>query len=185
MRGLDSTVVDAYFGAVDWLRGVLGRPEVADAWPAPSVVAEYTVGGVAAHAVHSVLWLEQLLRDSEPAGLRPVTIAEFFGMNRMEDTGDGDGFSASADRAVPVIRVAGGQVCLQDYLRTRVLEVIIHADDVACSVAGLVVADPPRAAVDVTLGVCLEMARARVGDVGALRAFTRGERAAPDALRVL
>jgi hypothetical protein len=193
---------------------------VADAWPAPSVVAEYTVGGVAAHAVHSVLWLEQLLRDSEPAGLRPVTIAEFFGMNRMEDTGDGDGFSASlraaaeafaltgapvvnaactvsrdelvgllasasADRAVPVIRVAGGQVCLQDYLRTRVLEVIIHADDVACSVAGLVVADPPRAAVDVTLGVCLEMARARVGDVGALRAFTRGERAAPDALRVL
>ena len=219
-RALDPTVVDAYLGAVDWLRGVLGRTEVADAWPKPSVVSDYTIGGVASHAVHSVLWLEQLLRDSEPAGLRPVTIAEFFGTNRAEGSRDDDGFSASlraaaeafaltgpsvvitactvsrdelvgllasasADRAVPVIRVAGGQVSLEDYLRTRVLEVIVHADDVACSVPGLIVADPPRAAVDVSLGVCLEMARARVGDVGALRAFTRIERAEHGALRVL
>jgi hypothetical protein len=30
----------------------------------------------------------------------------------------------------------------------------------------------------------MEMARARVGDLDALRAFTRAERAIPDALRV-
>jgi mycothiol maleylpyruvate isomerase-like protein len=219
-RGLEPTIVDAYLGAVDWLRSILGRSEVADAWAEPSAVAEYTVGGVAAHAVHGVLWLEQLLRDSEPAGLRKVSIAEFFGTNRVEGSVDGDPFSASlraaaeafartgppvvaaactasrdelvsllsaarADRAVPVVRVAGGQVSLQDYLRTRVLEVVVHADDVACSVPGLLVADPPPAAIEVGLGVCLEMARARAGSVATLRAFTRAERAEPDALRIL
>jgi hypothetical protein len=34
------------------------------------------------------------------------------------------------------------------------------------------------------LEVCLELARARVGDLESLRAFTRTERAIPDALRV-
>jgi hypothetical protein len=219
-RGLEPTIVDAYLGAVDWLRSILGRTEVSAAWAEPSAVAEYTVGGIAAHGVHSVLWLEQLLRDSEPAGLRQVSIAEFFGTNRVEGSVDRDPFSASlraaaeafaltgapvvaaactasrdelvsllsaakADRAVPVVRVAGGQVFLQDYLRTRVLEVVVHADDVACSVRGLLVDDPPPAAIDISLGVCLEMARARAGGVGTLRAFTRAERAEPDALRVL
>jgi Mycothiol maleylpyruvate isomerase N-terminal domain len=219
-RGLDPGIVDTYLGAVDWFRGVLGRSEVAAAWSEPSAVADYTVGGVAAHAVHSVLWLEQLLRDSAPAGLRRVTIAEFFGTNRVDGPDDSDPFSGSlraaaeafaltgasvviaactvsrdelvgllktapADRSVPVIRVAGAEVSLQDYLRTRVLEVVVHGDDVACSVPGLLVADPPAAAVEISLGVCIEMARVRVGDIGALRAFTRAERSEPGALRVL
>jgi hypothetical protein len=60
--------------------------------------------------------------------------------------------AAPADRAVPVIRLAGGDVSLQDYVRTRVLEVVVHGDDVACSVPGLLVADPPPAAVEISLG---------------------------------
>ena len=81
--------VDTYLGAVDWLRG---------SWPAPrwrsmvkpSALAHYTVGGVAAHAVHGVLWLEQVLKDAEPVGLRQVTVGEFFGVNRVDDAEDGD-----------------------------------------------------------------------------------------------
>ena len=38
---------------------------------------------------------------------------------------------------------AGGQVPLADYLRTRVLEVVVHGDDVVCSVPGMNVASPP------------------------------------------
>src|ERR1700761_6955369 len=82
--------VDAYLGAVDWLRGLLGRSEVVGAWPEPSVIAGYTVGGVASHAVHSVLWLEQLLKDVEPVGLRPVTLLEYFGPNRVGGSDDTD-----------------------------------------------------------------------------------------------
>jgi hypothetical protein len=217
---LSLEAVDAYLGAVDWLRAVLGRAEVLGAWPEPSAIAGYTVGGVAAHAVHSVLWLEQLLKDVEPAGLRAVTVLEYFGPNRVEGSDDTDPFSASlraaaeafaqtgpeivlaacitardelvglltnvsVTRAVPVVRVPGGQVPLGEYLRTRVLEIVVHGDDVVCSVAGMSVASPPPNAVATCMDVCLELARARSGDFPILRAFTRRERAEKDVLLVL
>jgi Mycothiol maleylpyruvate isomerase N-terminal domain len=217
---LSREALDAYLGAVDWLRGVLRRAEVAEHWSKASAVADYTVGGIAAHAVHSVLWLDQVLKDAEPVGLRPVGIAEFFGSNRVNEGEDRDPFStslraaaeafagtgpyvviaactasrdelvallgeASAERAVPVVRVPGAQVPLRDYIRTRVLEVVVHGDDVACSIPGMTVADPPPDAMEVCLGVCVEMARGRLGDVETLRAFTRGERSEPGGLRVL
>ncbi|HWF16690.1 MAG TPA: maleylpyruvate isomerase N-terminal domain-containing protein [Acidimicrobiales bacterium] len=212
--------VDAYLGAVDWLRSILLRSEVAASWGEPGALLHYSVGGVAAHAVHGVVWLEQVLKDAEPLGLRSVAVGEFFGLNRVEGVDDDDPFAASlrsaaesfaqtgaplvaaactaardelvgllvaasAARAVPVIRVAGGQVPLSEYLRTRILEVVVHGDDVVSSVPGLHVPDPPPAAMGVSLEVCLELARARVGDLASLRAFTRTERALPDALRVL
>jgi hypothetical protein len=90
-----------------------------------------------------------------------------------------------ANRAVPVVRIAGGVVSLRDYLRTRVLEVVVHGDDLVASVKGCDAPDPPPAAVEVCLELCLELARAQLGDLAALRAFTRAERADPDALRIL
>ncbi len=217
---LSREAIDAYLGGVDWLRGILRRAEVAEHWSKASAVANYTVGGVAAHAVHSVVWLDQVLKDAEPVNLRRVEIAGFFGINRVDESEDRDPFSASlraaaeafaatgpyvvistctasrdelvgllsqasAERAVPVVRVPGAQVPLRDYLRTRVLEVVVHGDDVASSVPGMSVADPPPAAMDMCLGVCLEMARGRLGDIETLRAFTRGERSEPSGLRVL
>jgi hypothetical protein len=210
--------VDAYVGAVDWLRGILFRSEVAECWRQPSAVARYTVGGLAAHAVHGVLWLEQVLKDAEPAGLRRVKVPEYMGLNRVDGEND-DPFGASlrsaaeafaetgahivaaaltvsrdelvtlldavpAARAVPVIRVAGAYAPLSEYLQTRILEAVVHGDDVASSVPGLQVPDPPPGAVAASLEVCVELARARVGDLESLRAFTRAERAIPDALRV-
>ena len=216
--------VKAYLAAVDWLQVILGRAEVAAAWGEPSVIARYTVGGVAAHAVHGVVWLEQLLVDPEPVGSRPVSLAEFFGLNRVDHDVDPelpeDPFSASLlaaaegfartgidtvrasltashdhlvglldeappSRAVAVIRVSGGQVPLSDYLRTRVLEVVVHGDDLVCSVPALAGPEPPRASMAVSLDVCLELAQARVGGPAVLRGFTRRERALPDVLRVL
>jgi hypothetical protein len=219
--------VDAYVAAVDWLRGILSRAELAEVWGEPSAVAHYTVGGMAAHAVHGVVWLEQLLTDAEPVGLRPVTMGEFFGLNRVDDPADPntpeDAFSASLraaaegfartgvgtvnlaltasrdqlvgvldlaleSRPVAVIRVTGAQISLREYLRTRVLELVVHCDDLVCSVPGLVAPDPPAGSMEVSLGVCLQLAQAaqaRVGGLAALRAFTRSERALPGALRVL
>jgi uncharacterized protein (TIGR03083 family) len=92
---------------------------------------------------------------------------------------------ATADpaRPLPVLNVRHGATSLRDYLRTRVLELTVHGDDLAASV-GLSY-DVPPAAADVTLGVCLELARARSGDLAVMRAFTRRERADADVLRVL
>jgi hypothetical protein len=211
--------VDAYVGAVDWLRGILSHPDVVDSWNRPSVVAHYSVGGVAAHAVHGVLWLERVLKDAEPVDLRRVKVPEFMGLNRVDGPVDdpfgaylrsaAEGFAetgahivaaaltvsrdelvkllsaAPATRAVAVLRVAGAYVPLSEYLPTRILEAIVHGDDVACSVPALRAPDPPPEAVAAALGLCLELAEARVGGLEALRAFTRAERAIPDALRVL
>lgn len=50
---------------------------------------------------------------------------------------------------------------------------------------GLVDQPIPPAAAEVVIGVCVELARARYGDLGVVRAFTRVERAGPDRIRVL
>jgi hypothetical protein len=93
--------------------------------------------------------------------------------------------AVDAGRAVPVLRVPGGQVPLREYLRTRVLEVVVHGDDVLSTVQSTDLADPPPEAVTVSVGVCLDLAEARVGGLEILRSMTRVERAVPDALRVL
>jgi hypothetical protein len=92
---------------------------------------------------------------------------------------------SAADRAVSLIRLPDGQLSLRDTLRTRVLELVVHGDDLAASVTGWEPVAPPADAVDVCLTLSLELAVARVGGLSALRAFTRAERAEPDALRVL
>jgi hypothetical protein len=91
----------------------------------------------------------------------------------------------TAGRAIPVVRVPGGPVSLHDYLLTRVLEVVVHGDDVARSIPAMQVTEPPAAALTVRLDVCPELACSRAGSLGALRAFTRGERAQTDPRRVL
>jgi hypothetical protein len=208
-----------YLGAVDWLTEILTNAEVATTWTQPSSVVHYTVGGVAAHAVHGVLWLEQVLKDEEPVGLKMVKVPEYMGLNRVDGLSDdrlGASLRSSAEvfaergasivvaaltasrdelatllgsaparRAVPVIRVAGAYSPLSEYLPTRALEVVVHGDDVASSVPGLKVPDPPPSAIAACLAVCLDLAQARVGGLESLRAFTRAERAIPDALRVL
>ena len=91
----------------------------------------------------------------------------------------------AAARPVPVLSVPGGAAPLDVYLRTRVVELLVHGDDLVAS-AGPAAAPgpPPGAAADVALGVVVALARARVGDAAVLAAFTRRERAEPGALVV-
>ncbi len=86
-------------------------------------------------------------------------------------------------RLVPVLRIEGGATLLSEYLLTRVVELSVHADDLAASV-GMDI-DPPPEVASAAFAVFLELARARSGDVAVLRAFSRRERADPGVLRVL
>ena len=76
-------------------------------------------------------------------------------------------------------------VCrLDDYLLTRLAEVVLHGDDLAFSVG--VTWHPPVPAADATIALLVDMAHERIGDIEVLRALAREERVGarchPDAL---
>ena len=86
-----------------------------------------------------------------------------------------------AERGIEVF----GNVCmpLDSYLVTRMVEAIIHSDDLAYSLG----IDTPTFApdvVDIVMVALLGMGRERHGDVAMLREFARGERATGDRLPV-
>ena len=64
-----------------------------------------------------------------------------------------------------------------DFASSRLCEVVIHADDVACSVG--VTVTPDATVVDVLVDLLTRTARARHGDLAVIRALTRAERAEP------
>jgi uncharacterized protein (TIGR03083 family) len=86
-------------------------------------------------------------------------------------------------RLVPIWRIEGGATQLGDYLRTRVVELVVHADDLAASVD--IEIEIPAEAAGVAFAAFLDLARSRSGDVAVMRAFARGERCDPEVLRVL
>ena len=82
------------------------------------------------------------------------------------------------------LRVAGDLVMLlDDYLLTRIVEVVVHTDDLAVSVG----VDTPlfgAAVMDAALAHLVDVARTRHGDLHVLRALCRRERDEVEALRV-
>ncbi|TMC48482.1 MAG: hypothetical protein E6J14_12090 [Chloroflexi bacterium] len=90
----------------------------------------------------------------------------------------------SDERLVPVLQPQGAATTLRVYVVTRIIELLVHSDDLAVS-AGRDGFALPREAADVVMLAFLELARERAGDLAVMRAFTRRERQAPDILRVL
>jgi len=83
------------------------------------------------------------------------------------------------------VRVAGGLVMtLDEYLRTRVVELVVHADDLAASL-GVELVPPRPATCTIAIDVLVGVARIRHGDIAVLRALARRERDPVQALRVL
>ncbi len=83
------------------------------------------------------------------------------------------------------LRVAAGLVmALDEYLRTRVVELVVHVDDLATSL-GVELAPLPPGTCKVAIDVLVDVARLRYGDLAVLRALARRERDQVEALRVL
>ena len=83
------------------------------------------------------------------------------------------------------LRVAGGLVMtIDEYLRTRVVELVVHADDLAASVGVAPMAPRPETG-KIAIDALVDVARIRHGDLAVLRALARRERDQVGALRVL
>jgi hypothetical protein len=207
-------VRSAFLDAVDACRAGVAAPQTSANWDQLSVLPGYNVRGLAGHLARGVTTVLEYLAAPEPSGdpipaatyfarIPPapeVTSPQQAAIRqRGEDMAAGGperlGGRLDADRselarilpAQPLERkvsVFGGQIMrLDDYLLTRIVELLIHRDDLAASV-GLPSPEPPRAAADLALVHLLDVARFRSGDLAVLRAFSRRERDASQALRL-
>lgn len=77
-----------------------------------------------------------------------------------------------------------GAIRLDNFIRTRILEVVIHGDDLAVSV-GMTSFHPDAGAAALAIGTLITAARENHGDLEVIRALSRGERSAPNVVPVL
>ncbi len=104
-------------------------------------------------------------------------------LTRLDDAIERITEALSHEPGTRTVAVIGGTVMLlDDYLVARVVELVVHLDDLAVTLG--TDAAIPADALDVALGCLLDVARARHGDIAVLRALARRERAAADVFPV-
>ena len=155
-----SMVVEAVEAAAE----LISRPSVGAAWDEPSALAGMTVGGLASHLVRAagatIAYLDRTPVDAEPEGdlLTPVTyfhaaldspIHEQIKQVSEDESAIGHQATAAkcaelaaklgrrlrdepADRLIGAL--GGRMLTLDDFCRTRLIEVLLHLDDLSVSV---------------------------------------------------
>lgn len=193
--------------------GLLARPEVAERWETGSVLRQFTVCGLAGHLLRAIATVETYLGSPPPAEepisageyFARLVSSDIEAPGNQAIRARGEEMAAGGAAAVAAaaaagyerlsarlpgedplrrLRVAGGLVMtLAEYLRTRVVELVVHGDDLAESV-GLTF-EPSGDVCTVAISTLVEAARARHGDMPVLWALARRERDSLQALRVL
>jgi len=198
-------VIDAYLSAATTVSGLLRHPSLADAWDQPSALREFRIGGLAGHLARAVFTTEGYLAAEVPPDPVLVDAGSYLGMletmtpednarvvNRGEaEAGTGpDDLIARYDAALdrlratlptlsedrPMPMLAGNVLPLRECLATRMLELLVHADDLAVSI-GEPTPEFDEEAADLVVTLLARFARRRHGLPALLRAFSREERA--------
>ena len=197
----------AFLDAASTATHVLERPELTERWGQDSVLPQFGVAALAGHLVRGMTTVGQYLDGPEPDEAGISAARYFHTVIRSADISD-PAHQAIRDRGAEAaaggpaalgrlsselaavgaerrLRVAGGLVMtLDEYLRTRVVELVIHADDLAASL-GVELAPPRPDTCAIAIDVLVGVARIRHGDMAVLRALARRERDPVQALRVL
>ena len=197
--------------ALDFVRS----ERIGQRWDGPSALREFTLRGLVGHLYRATGSVEAYLGRGEPSGPPITTASYYHqavdvpdidsALHRAvrqrgeEAAAEGHaalvgGWSEMLERLVDrmerepearLVEVFKGLVLtLDDYLVTRVVELVVHVDDIAASI-DLPAPVLPEEAYDAAIGCLVEVARLRHGDVAVVRALTRRERDAVEALRVL
>jgi hypothetical protein len=86
-------------------------------------------------------------------------------------------FESRVEMSEPSAVLVGGlHLSFEHYMATRVVEMLVHADDLGSS-AAIQASTPPPASMDVALPLLFSDARSLYGDVAMMRALARRERA--------
>lgn len=205
---------DTFLRAGSAVIDLLEHPAVATGWNEPSALARMSVGALAGHLSRSILQVEQYLdapvpdvsridapayylRIDEPADLDS---ARNTAVRQRAEQASAQGPEATADTtrrcldrlrsrlpAEPedrLVEAFGSVLTLDDYLKTRLVEIAVHHDDLRSSLEGDL-PDLGEEAIAVAIDVMVETALRRHGGRAVLTALTRRERDAAHALRVL
>jgi hypothetical protein len=195
------------------VRPLLASSEVAIRWDDPSALPEFSVRGLAGHLVRAAVTVDKYLDRPEPRGKEPISAAAYYATRdpdissvlnvgvrqRGEELAAGghEHLVAELDRLASrlkerlrhepndrLVTVMGDAVMLLDeYLVTRLIELTVHADDLAVS-AGLDYPTMPPGALDISITTLIDTARHRHGDLAVLRALSRRQRASGEVLPI-
>jgi hypothetical protein len=104
-------------------------------------------------------------------------------LTRLDDAIERITEALSAEPTARAVVVRGGTpMLLDDYLVARVVELVVHLDDLAVSVG--TDAEIPHGGADVAVGCMVDMARLAHGDIAVLRVLARRERTPADVFPV-
>ena len=199
-----SLVVEAVEAAAE----LMGRPSVAAQWNEPSALEGMTVGALAAHLVRAagatIAYLDRTPADTPDDGdlLTPITyfhaaldspIHEQIKTVSAKESAIGYEATLEKCRTLAVdmksrlasepedrlVGALGGRLLtLDDFCRTRLIEVLLHMDDLAVSVDEVRPETDP-AGPAIVIDICIGITRRVHGDWNTLYALARAERAGP------
>lgn len=191
--------------AVDAAAALIASPDVASRWDEPSALDGMTIGALSAHLVRAagatLAYLDRTDPAARPDGelLTPVTYfhaaldspihERIKEVSRDEASAGPDELAAKcadvaarmrvrfaeepADRLVAAL--GGRMLSLDDFCRTRLIEVLLHVDDLAASV-GRPCPDTSVEGRTVVIEILVGIARMRHGDWAVLHGLARRER---------
>jgi hypothetical protein len=193
---------------------LLAEPAVATHWTDGSVLPEFSTGGLAGHLARSTMQVEWFLDAEEPTDEPITAVDYYARLEGVHDRNSelnvgvrarsdemaamgpdrlAESVQQTLDRLGPRLRrepdtrqltAFGRTLRLDEYLRTRVVELTVHIDDLARSVG----VEPPQVRRDAytsAISTLVEVGRSKHGDLAVLHALTRRERDVHDALRIL
>lgn len=184
---------------------LLKDPAVSAKWDEPSALAEFTVGGLAYHLSNQILHVPQATPSNGPAGSLVDDYygrAEWIGQDashevnvairsRMEDAAtagvsavvaDAEDTLAEVRKLISeapsdrIVEMRGHQLTFDDFLLTRLMELVVHSDDLAVSV-GVPTPEVPETAACAVVDLLSRLAIRRHGATAVVRALSRAERA--------
>lgn len=210
----DMDDVSVYLDTAEVTGKVIADGAVAAAWERDSALAGMRVSALAGHLARSITLTAPFLDEEPAVGSPLSTAEYYLAggdptdfdsraNRRIRESGAETAAHGHAalcaevdlclrrlrrrlpDEDLNVPRTWFGRVTtLRTVLRARMLEMVVHADDLVASV-GMGPPALPGAAFDLTIEVLVDIARLRHTDMAVVRALTRRERDEVHALRVL
>ena len=208
---MNETIRNAFLQAAAEAANLIGRRDLGEKWNDPSTLADLEIGALAGHLARAVLTVHWYLDMPEPDP-PTISAGEYFASMSSEHESEANiairERAAEAarggwarlyldvgnaldhlrrrlpdERADHRIATGDRGLLLDEYLRTRIVELVIHIGDLCRSLS--IPAPELPDATRVAIGVLLDTALIRHGSTKVLYALARRELDKVDALRVL